>query len=437
MARQRKKKKQTTRGKKDKIQQQQLEYDKDELQEQRKKDEILEAIQIQDLDKLRLLGRQPNGFVSNSLRRKVWPLLLHCPQWNKQNKKYYMPHKDEQQVLLDVARSLGTYPKGLSEKKKKKLQKELNHVIVQVLRKYPKLHYYQGFHDVCTVFLLLFESQEGASQLMGHVALFYLRDAMLESLEPILRELTLLDTLFRLEDEELHQFLQMTGVLPYYCLSWVITWFSHDLDDLPSIYQLFDVFLSSNPMMPLYASAALVMMHRDTILNHFSMDDPSTVHSYLSKLPQQRHLDVTRWIKWMVDLENKWNPLLVQKYGNVALDQVSSINTHHSLLFSTTSIYLSRQRHHHQQQQQYQQLLENNVEEWVTQACDVLTLPPLDRLPLNLDVIKSSKSINMIPPFLTYSSSPPWKMILVSAVGLGTAAILVAHRPDIISSWSY
>ncbi|ORZ19652.1 rab-GTPase-TBC domain-domain-containing protein [Absidia repens] len=404
--------------------------------------QLLEAIETEDLSRIKELGRQPNGFLTDSLRRRVWPLLLECPGWNRHTKKYNEKHKDEQQVSLDVPRSLSTYPKGLTDKRRKKLQQQLNYVIIQVLRKYPRLNYYQGFHDICTIFLLLYENQVAASQLVGRVALLYIRDAMLETLEPILRELGLLDTLLYLQDPELGSFLQETGVLPYYCLSWVITWFSHDLEDVGAIFQLFDIFLCSTPMMPLYTSAALVLIHRDIILTDFSSDDPSELHSYLSKLPQQQNLNINIVIELAVELETKWDPLLVQKQADVALDQVSVINTYH------------------QQQQQQQQRAAitgrqkvvpdsgknsmsgmkyspGNIEQRMIEAYDIVSLSPLDRKPIDLAMVSSptKKHKILIPQSLRATVSSPWSIFMVSAIGIGAAAILVANQSQLLSSW--
>ncbi|CAO3633834.1 unnamed protein product [Cunninghamella echinulata] len=127
-------------------------------------------------DILTTIGRD-YGFIHNNLRKKAWPLLLHCTLTNKITKRTSYKskkHKDEEQVFLDIKRSFNMFPKNLDEKRKKVLQQELNQVIVQVLRNFPKLHYYQGFHDICAVFLLLF-GQSNAIQLLSHVALFYLR----------------------------------------------------------------------------------------------------------------------------------------------------------------------------------------------------------------------------------------------------------------------
>jgi len=53
-------------------------------------------------------------------------------------------------------------------------------------------------------------------------------------------------------DEELAQYIIKAGILPYFALSWYITWFAHDVQSLPQIARLFDLFMASHPLMPLY-----------------------------------------------------------------------------------------------------------------------------------------------------------------------------------------
>lgn len=45
---------------------------------------------------------------------------------------------------------------------------------------------------------------------------------------------------------------------PYFALSWLLTWFAHDVPDLDSIARLFDLFLASHPLMPLYLAAVAI-----------------------------------------------------------------------------------------------------------------------------------------------------------------------------------
>lgn len=57
-------------------------------------------------------------------------------------------------------------------------------------------------------------------------------------------------------DAELHAHISASEVQPYFALSWFITWFSHNVPELDDAARIFDVFLSSHPLMPLYFAAA-------------------------------------------------------------------------------------------------------------------------------------------------------------------------------------
>ena len=52
----------------------------------------------------------------------------------------------------------------------------------------------------------------------------------------------------------------------HFAVSWLLTWFAHSLDDLGDVSRLFDAFLGSDPLMPLYVGAAAVVADRDTLL---------------------------------------------------------------------------------------------------------------------------------------------------------------------------
>ncbi|CAO3673614.1 unnamed protein product [Rhizopus stolonifer] len=282
---------------------------------------INQALSTKNYDLLREIG-QETGFLSKPIRRRVWPFLLHLSE-KKMRKEgsLNIPHKDEEQVKLDVNRSFNSYPKNISEEEKEKLKIQLHRVILHVLRLYPSLHYYQGFHDICSVFLLLF-GEKPACQMLERVSLFYLRDVMFATLEPVMKQLTMIDTLICLQDKELHDFITEAGVLPYYSLSWVITWCSHDLDNLEQISRLFDLFLTSNPLMLIYFSAAVVLSKKEQVLA--LPCDTSTVHSFLTKLPSD--LDISWLCKKSVDLSRMYSVYEVQCKSTIALDQFSAVN---------------------------------------------------------------------------------------------------------------
>ena len=116
--------------------------------------------------------------------------------------------------------------------------------------------------------------------------------------------------------------LYRAGVLPYYCLSWVITWCSHDLDDLEKITRLFDLFLCSNPFMPVYFAAAVVLSRKKQILA--LENDISVIHSFLTKLPKD--LDVESLCHTACELEEKYSSFELQCQSAIALDEISAIN---------------------------------------------------------------------------------------------------------------
>ena len=47
---------------------------------------------------------------------------------------------------------------------------------------------------------------------------------------------------------------------PYFALGWFITWFSHSVQQLDQISRLFDLFMASHPLMPLYVVAQVMMV---------------------------------------------------------------------------------------------------------------------------------------------------------------------------------
>lgn len=73
---------------------------------------------------------------------------------------------------------------------------------------------------------------------------------LLGLLLPVLREI----------DRPLHAHIESTGVPPYFALSWYITWFAHNLAQLQDAARLFDLFLASHPIMPIYAAAAILVV---------------------------------------------------------------------------------------------------------------------------------------------------------------------------------
>ena len=87
-------------------------------------------------------------------------------------------------------------------------------------------------------------------------------------------------------DGEVHSHLFDCDMEPFFALSWIITWFAHDVRDTAVVKRLFDFFLVSHPMMPVYMSVAMTIhpLNRIEILG--TDCDFACVHNALANLPK-------------------------------------------------------------------------------------------------------------------------------------------------------
>ena len=67
-------------------------------------------------------------------------------------------------------------------------------------------------------------------------------------------------------DADLHAFIEASGAPPHFALSWRLTWFAHEIKDLDQCARVFDIFIASHPVMPLYIGVASLIAARHRIL---------------------------------------------------------------------------------------------------------------------------------------------------------------------------
>ncbi|ELR17666.1 TBC domain containing protein [Acanthamoeba castellanii str. Neff] len=277
---------------------------------------------------------------SSSAKRAKLVAALNGHQQGEGEETVGDEHREKEQVQRDVERSLNSFFRG-SEAQREAKRQELARVINAILATHPDLYYYQaptpalslspdshssdGFHDVATVFLLL-AGEDRAYAMLERVALNHLRYPfrrvcpMNATLESTTQLLSLLPHLISFAQPGLHAFLLQSGVEPYYAISWVLTWFAHDVDQWSTVTRLYDAFLAAHPMLCLYLAAALVARSYPDIL-HQECEYPA-VHSYLSHLPE-RYLaqpqDVEELIGSAVDLMRRLPPsaLLARAQGSI------------------------------------------------------------------------------------------------------------------------
>jgi hypothetical protein len=180
----------------------------------------------------------------------------------------------------------------------------------------------QGLHDIASV-LLLVCGEAAAYPLLERLALFHLRDCTRATLEPVTQLLALLFPLLARVDPPLHAFLQRSGVLPYFALTWVLTWHVHDVRDLPTAARLFDLFLSSSPLLPLYVGVAALLAERAAVMA--LPCDASEVHRFLTSLNVLGRLSADELATRALALHRAHPPLALQQLAGMRLPKGSAL----------------------------------------------------------------------------------------------------------------
>lgn len=182
-----------------------------------------------------------------------------------------------------------------------------------------KMRYYQGYHDISSIFLSSLggfsmrnsSSQESEifyyrndpiaaadktaramgldlpSKVLLKISRSHLRDSLRSDFVRLSSALRLIIMpLIGAFDSEVHSHLLHCQIEPFFALSWIITWFSHDIRDTVLVKRLFDFFIASHALMPIYMSIAMVLhpFNRTEVLS--TECDFATVHKTLSQLPR-------------------------------------------------------------------------------------------------------------------------------------------------------
>ncbi|XP_022340816.2 TBC1 domain family member 20-like [Crassostrea virginica] len=278
-----------------------------------KEKEILKVLSNSDIDneQLRNLAISPGGLLNDDIRKEVWPRLLNVnikdiPK--KPSEEVLHGHRDYTQVVMDVNRSLKRFPPGMEEEVRMSYQDQLVDLIMRVLVEHEELHYYQGYHDICVTFLLVL-GEDLAFAVLDVLSLQHLRDFMDVNMDRTKHILNYLYPIVGRASPKLRQFMEESEVGTVFCLSWLITWFGHVLGDLDSIVRLYDFFMASDPLMPIYMAASVVLYREKEILA--SECEMCTLHGMLSKIPD--NLPYEQLILRAKELLSKFPPRTIAK----------------------------------------------------------------------------------------------------------------------------
>jgi hypothetical protein len=225
-------------------------------------------------------------------------------------------HRDEDQVQLDVDRSFVYYPQDQTESHMQANKHALSSLILEVLRTYPYLCYFQGYHDICQVLLLVLP-RALRSRAVARLSILRIRDFMLPRLDPAIAQLRLIPDILRAADPALWRHLR--GTEPFFALSGTLTMYAHDITTLGEISRLFDVLLAREPVFSVYMFATIVLSRRAELFDTPD-DEPEMLHSILSKLPKP--LDLDRLIADAVALAGRYPPETLPAWRTISASSV-------------------------------------------------------------------------------------------------------------------
>lgn len=156
---------------------------------------------------------------------------------------------------------------------------ELSSLINEVLRRNPYLCYFQGYHDIAQVLLLVL-APAWRARVLARLSVLRIRDFMLPSFGPTTAQLRLLPDILNAADQKLRR--HLAGVEPFYALAGTLTLYAHNIEAYQDIARLFDVFLAREPVFTVYMFAQIILDRRNEI---FEIDEPDMLHVVLGKVP--------------------------------------------------------------------------------------------------------------------------------------------------------
>lgn len=282
---------------------------------------ILEALDKDNLKVVAEYARSSDGLINNNLRQRVWPLFLDSVAYKSSTDKSdsvtatlnglstndLPPHKDENQVLLDIRRlftvlshfnsisgpnAAASYTAVLSADDIDRLRKRLFSLIVRVLRNHPCLDYYQGYHDIASVVLLVC-SDSGSSanddslaySMLEALSLCHLRDYMISDIGLSVNHLKIIPlvaehadpVLFNLMRYSNSSFIMSNGSYYDYkfypALLSILTVFSHNLTNFSQLLMLWDFVLSYQSIaVSMYIYLSALQYRKPQILSELNID---------------------------------------------------------------------------------------------------------------------------------------------------------------------
>ncbi len=142
-------------------------------------------------------------------------------------------------------------------------------VLNSFFAKNTQLKYIQGFHDVASIFLVIFGSSPGY-YMMEKAGKTYFKDYLTKDLGTIGVSMSkLIMELLLKKDKDFEQIFECfedMNMLPF-IISWVLTWFSHVFTSVKTICRIWDYILSTGPHGIIYLTTGIILTTKADLLS--------------------------------------------------------------------------------------------------------------------------------------------------------------------------
>jgi hypothetical protein len=249
------------------------------------------VISLRDYEEISKIAKEKGGFVNNSYRREFYKKAFkledcyinfivkngdvfknenhHIDEFTLNNfqedfsfetSNYYQYYsneyrmkkkKNEYIIEVDVNRTIANNY-FIDKDAMYTIKRKLTQFLKIFFRKIKNFQYYQGFHDIAMYFFLLFYNYEHlAVQILHRFSEFYLKDYLVEK-DYTFRFETVFNVMNSMMKKSNKSIASLMNSLDYpldpiFCLPWVITFFTHDIDNMFMTLRLFDYFLFTHP----------------------------------------------------------------------------------------------------------------------------------------------------------------------------------------------
>ncbi|KAJ3273730.1 hypothetical protein HDV01_004009 [Terramyces sp. JEL0728] len=224
---------------------------------------IKEAILTRNRSLLQSLALQKGGFLKNSLRKQAWMILLSCENQIEIGMPKAVNSEVANQISLDVNRSF--VQMNISDFDVITLRPVLLRSLLCIFQRFSFLHYYQGYHDICAIFLLVL-GEKRCRKALPAITMIYLRDYMEKEFDGTMNQAVSIMEILKIVDEDLHRFFtQIPNFQPHFCISWILTWISHCVNKNIAP-RIFDALLATDPSFILYISCFIIIQFKEQLL---------------------------------------------------------------------------------------------------------------------------------------------------------------------------